>query len=1037
MVERSELVTGTETGMEPAALATLIRGVSEQRELGANQPFRLDAADQAWLVLEGKVEIFAVRAKDVDGQDPEGLPGGGRSHLVTVGVGEMLFGLRAGLRESPFGRRESRRQTDAALLAVPHPGTRVAESHPAGLTRLAREPQDAALLEAAVDDWVQRLFKRIPRKDVPRHFVELRAGQETRFDEVDIGRAIDGLVWVRHVAGETAFLGRAELSLGVDDALVPIGEETWLTAADEEVRVSCVATGHLLRSGTLWEELHRFHELFLRYVALLVVDGEEDERERLGRRRELDQEIFQAASVRLAAVLNRDQVQERGVGGTLSESGDSLMAACRVVANVQKLELVMPPDADNAPTANVKLHRIFEASRCRLRSVLLRGDWWRQDAGPLLAFIDEDKERGAQEEQQGEEAESPEAESPDTKAPKLKAQRLAALLPTSPTSYDLVDPAKSRRVRVDAAVAETLDNQAFMVYAKLPDRPVKVPDLLRLALRGRAAELLTILLTGLGGGALSLMVPIVTARLFGDVIPGSDRSQLFQMTLALFAAAGGAAAFQLTRSIAVLRLTSKFDGIVQAAVWDRVLSLPIGFYRRFSVGDLTTRAMGIDAIRNLLMGSVTASFLSLIFAGMSFALLFYYSVEMALLATLMISVLVVATASLAYLQLRYQRQLRRIEGRIASLVFALIDGVSKLRTSGAEKRAFALWAERFAEQREKVLETQRLAIVQSVLNSAYGALATAGLFAMMGRAMDGGLAVSSFLAFSAAFGQVQSAALSFSSMISGLLAIVPIYERLSPILDETPEVDASKAPAGELSGDVEMSHVSFRYDESGPMTLDDFSLRVRPGEFVALVGPSGSGKSTALRLLLGFEKPAAGSIYYDGQDLALLDTQTVRRQVGVVLQNSQPTAGDVFSNIAGGKSIGIETAWEAARMAGLADDIDGMPMGMHTVVSPGGGTFSGGQIQRLMIARAIVQRPRIIFFDEATSALDNRTQDVVSRSLERLKATRIVVAHRLSTVRNADRIYYLSGGRLVEQGSYEELMARDGAFARLAERQIV
>jgi ATP-binding cassette subfamily C protein len=271
---------------------------------------------------------------------------------------------------------------------------------------------------------------------------------------------------------------------------------------------------------------------------------------------------------------------------------------------------------------------------------------------------------------------------------------------------------------------------------------------------------------------------------------------------------------------------------------------------------------------------------------------------------------------------------------------------------------------------------------------------------------------------------------------TSLLVIVPTYERLRPILQAAPEVEAGQAEPGELGGAIDVDRVSFRYHADGPLVLDDVSLHFRPGEFVALVGPSGSGKSTLLRLLLGFEAPVAGAILYDGRDLATLDVRAVRRQIGTVLQSGRLMTGDIFSNIVGASTLTVDDAWEAARMAGLDADIRAMPMGMHSVIGEGLSTLSGGQRQRLLIARAIVSRPRIIFFDEATSALDNRTQEIVSRSLESLAATRVVIAHRLSTVVNADRIYVLQNGRVVESGTYRELMQRRGVFADLARRQI-
>jgi ATP-binding cassette subfamily C protein len=311
------------------------------------------------------------------------------------------------------------------------------------------------------------------------------------------------------------------------------------------------------------------------------------------------------------------------------------------------------------------------------------------------------------------------------------------------------------------------------------------------------------------------------------------------------------------------------------------------------------------------------------------------------------------------------------------------------------------------------------------------------VFATVASLPPNSLSLGAFLAFNVAFAQVLASAILFSSVIGSAVEIVPLCERARPILETAPEVTEAKAiPAG-LRGDIEISHVSFRYQPDGPLILDDVTLHARPGEFVAIVGPSGAGKSTIVRLLLGFESPASGPIYYDHEDLARLDCQAVRRQVGVVLQDGKLMTGDLFSNIVGASTLTLDDAWDAARLAGLDEDIRQMPMGMQTVVSEGGSTLSGGQRQRLMIARAVVGRPAILLFDEATAALDNETQATVSRSLEGLKATRVVVAHRLSTVRQADRIYVMEAGKVVQQGNYDELMAQGGLFAELVRRQLV
>ncbi len=989
-------------------LEALLGAEAKKLAVGGNRPIRLEG-QRAWLVVEGQVEVFAV-AKTDDGS-------GARTHIVTVEAGQMFFGLGA-QRPGLLPEGEDR-DAGTVLIAVAHPRTRLLETQTAVLTRLARDPANISLLETAIEGWVSGLFGRLPRREAPTRFEPLQAGNEVQLDEDSaVARSASGVVWVRHVAGSSAFLGRPELVVGAADRLLPISESTWLIGGEGTI-LSCVATGHLLRGGTLWDGLKHFHELFLRHLTIELGASDDAARQRLEERLELDRQTLRSAQTRLASVLGSVPATEL----SFRETTEPLFAACQLVAQHQGIELRPPPGRDQPAARTAALdqlvYRISNASRIRHRRVLLRDDWWRHDGGPLLAFVLEEEP----------------ATSDDPDAKPQETRRPVALLPTSSTSYEMVDPVTQTRTTIDAQVADRVAGAAIMFYPALPERPARFLDLMHLAFRGRRKDLVTILLMGIGGGVLAILVPLVTEQLFGRVIPGADRSQLLEMTLALVAAALGAAAFQITRSIAILRLTGKMDGSLQAAVWDRLLSLPSAFFRRYTVGDLTNRAMGIDAIRDLLVGNVTTAFLGLVFSVFSFAVLFYYSARLALLASALIALLVGVTSLFAYLQLRHQRVLLAIQGKIASVLLGLINGLGKLRTSGAEKRAYALWAEHFTTQRQRTFRSQRLANAQATFSTVYGVASTLSLFAVMGLALHSDLSISRFLAFSTAFGQVQAAALTFVSLISSVLTMVPIYERLAPILEEPSEVDETKIEAGELSGDIELAHISFRYNDDSPLVLADVSFRARPGEFVALVGPSGSGKSTCLRLILGFDQPQAGSIYFDGQDLASLDLQSVRQQTGVVLQNTRPMAGDIYRNILGTRDLGSDAAWEAARMAGLAEDIKAMPMGMHTIISEGAGTFSGGQIQRLMIARAIVNRPRILMFDEATSALDNRTQRIVAESLESLKATRIVVAHRLSTIQNADRIYVFEGGRVVEEGNYEELVEKGGLFARLAERQ--
>ena len=492
----------------------------------------------------------------------------------------------------------------------------------------------------------------------------------------------------------------------------------------------------------------------------------------------------------------------------------------------------------------------------------------------------------------------------------------------------------------------------------------------------------------------------------------------------------------MTRGIASLRLEGKLGVSIQAAIWDRLLSLPAPFFRDYTAGDLTERAMGIDAVRQVLSGTTVLTILASVFSIFNFGLLFVYDPRLAWVATGLVVVSIGAAGLVSYLQMRHQRRLTEMEGHITGLILEFITGISKLRVAGAEGRAFGFWAREYSAQRKLAYKTRSLANSLIVFNATYPILTSMVIFATLMALGSATLSTGKFLAFNAAFSQFLFAGLQMTAAVVSVLSVVPMIERVRPILQTLPEVDQVKSDPGELTGEIQINHVNFRYKAGGPLVLRDVSLNIGAGEFVALVGPTGSGKSTLLRLLLGFDAPESGAIYYDGQDLHGLDIRAVRRQLGVVLQNGKLMPGDILTNIVGTSTLTIEDAWEAARMAGLDKEIEQMPMGMHTVIGEGGSTLSGGQRQRLLIARAVVTKPRILFFDEATSALDNATQAAVGASLERLQATRVVIAHRLSTIVKADRIFVLDAGRLVQSGTYAELMNQPGLFADLVKRQL-
>jgi NHLM bacteriocin system ABC transporter ATP-binding protein len=943
-----------------------------------NRPVLLDDPDAAWVVYSGQVEVFAVAVTN-------GQPSGARRHLFSAHSGAALFGMD--LTGAPVG-----------LVASAAPGTQLLRVRRAALEQLAAGGQFAHWIPALIDTWVTCVSDGLMPGLPPREFTVLEPDTAQNLRADGVARSLAGVLWVRHEQGSSHYLGRPELPSANGAAPVPLSAHSWLEA-DQSARILGVETATLIAHGDWWPALQQFHALTLAALAWDAAHREQAERERFVAREQDEQSQLAAACSRLASVL-----MPTARGWSDLDTRDPLLAACQLVGQALGLR-IQPPTVAERGARTAPLRAITDASQLRARRVALRGSWWKGESGPLVGYREVDG-------------------------------RPVALLPLAGRGYEVWDPAERTRTRVDAVVAASLNSFADMIYRPFEHRPLGLRDLVAFGIRGAKADAGWILLMGLVVGLLGLVTPQVTSTLFDMVIPGAHRSLLLQLGLGLVIAAGATWLFTMVRDLSVARLTSRMDGAIQAALVDRLLELPTTFFRRYTAGDLASRALGIDAIRQVLSQSFLSVILSSVFSIVSFVQLFVFDMRLALVATGLVLILIGVMIVSTLIQVRQQRVIADLSGRLSGAVLQLLNGVSKLRVAGAERRAFAYWAARFAEQRRHTYQARTVANIVGTFNATYTIITSMVIFGVVALAMDPKPSLGTFLGFNAAFGQFLAAMISIAGSVASVLEIVPTFERAKPILETLPEVDESKADPGELSGHIEIDHVSFRYETDGPLVLDDVSIEIHPGEFVALVGASGSGKSTLLRLLLGFDAPEAGTVLYDGRDLATLDFRAVRRQIGSVLQNGRLMAGDIFSNIVGSGTLTLDDAWEAARMAGFEADIHAMPMGMQTVIGDGASTLSGGQRQRLMIARAIVHRPRMLFFDEATSALDNRTQETVSKSLESLAATRVVVAHRLSTVVNADRIYVMQRGRIVEQGNYRELMQRRGLFATLARRQI-
>ncbi len=954
-----------------------------------NGPFSVEDPGSIWLVKSGKLDLFVVTTND-DGSC------GARFHVLRVEEGHAVFGV-------------GRHLDGMMLMASASPETTLVHFTPDDVQNMEFLKGGHQVLQW-LEEWISRLTIAVTEDVVLGPFMTLEPDETVTIPPPTMAvLPRQGLVWVTHRQGASFFrnaffLGSDKIPLIFGPDCFPVTKHGWLQAAPgSEV--------HTIAPGDLWQHdlgpgLQTFHEIAMGFLSIKRQNAAEKERERMQARYATDAVTFHSALLRLTSPVQKIKLLVEGDNICRNPT----FLACEAVGNRLGLKIRPHPDMLRGLPVADPVGSIGRASGIRVRTVALKGDWWKADNGPLLAFHEQSK-------------------------------RPVALLPRSPSSYELYDPAEDRRTKVDRQVASTLSPFAHILYRPFPAKKLSAFDLLKFGLPVCKREIVMIVLMGLAAGLMAMATPIATGIVFDRLVPGAERTQLMQMSAFLLIIAVTTAMFNLVRGFAVLRLESKLDASLQSAVWDRLLSLPVSFFRNYSSGDLAQRSLGIAAIREALTGTTLSAILSGIFSIFNFALLFYYSPALALLATALVLCTCVVTVVCGILQVRFQRQISKLSGSISSMLLQFITGIAKFRVSGTEGRAFAVWSREFSRKKQIATKSRRVSNFLTVFISIFPFVSLGFIFychqVLLAIPQPSQITTGSFLAFLGAFIQFLTAALVFSSSVVSALSVLPVYERARPILQALPEVTEAKSSPGRLTGAIEVSHVTFRYGLDAPLVLRDASMSVRPGQFVAIVGASGSGKSTLLRLLLGFESSESGAIYYDGQDLSSLDPQEVRRQIGVVLQSSRPMSGSIFHNIVGSSPLTVQDAWEAAGLAGIEKDIRQMPMGMHTYLSDGGGGISGGQRQRLMIARAIVARPRILLFDEATSALDNQTQAIVSRSLESLQATRIVIAHRLSTIMNADHILVLDKGRIMQTGTYAQLIEQEGLFRDLARRQMI
>ncbi len=655
------------------------------------------------------------------------------------------------------------------------------------------------------------------------------------------------------------------------------------------------------------------------------------------------------------------------------------------------------------------LDNILRASEIRCKEVQLSGKWYKRNAGAFLAY-------------------------------KVKDNTPIALIPKGQSAYIAYSNNTKTKEIVNSKNAKEFQKTVYEFFTPFTSKKITAKSMILFGIQFAKRDLTYFFTLGIISTLIALLIPIATGYIFNSIIPDSRVDGVVQVAIILITLAVSMGILDFAQAISVLRLEGVLTYKLQSAIWDRMLSLKVSFFKKFDAGNLAERSMGIDKIRTVLSGSVLNALISFIFSFFFLGLLFYYSVNLALLGLALGLIIVTFTIVLSYIAFKHIMIIRHLDVVLSGFVYQVISGINKIRVTRSEERAFSQWVGKFAVQQKHYASKKKTNVAGAVFGSFFPIFSAIFIFIVVIHLMSNpsnNFSIGDYIAFNTAFLSFQGALLKMAMATVPLLTTKPLFNMFKPIIEADMEYNDENEDPGDLSGDLSASHLSFRYDENTPLIINDISFNIKAGEYVALVGGSGSGKSTLIRLLLGFEEAHMGQIHYGDKSISNINIRELRSQISVVLQNEKLMAGTILYNIIGNSTLTEEDAWEAAKLAGCYDDINELPEKMHTEVVDGGSTLSGGQVQRIIIASAFVKRNKIIFFDEATSALDNFTQQTVTKSMDNMSATKIVIAHRLSTVMKANRIIVMDMGTIVESGTYKELMMLNGHFTELVKEQLV
>ena len=976
-------------GSEYTSLAELAARSGTSVPCAGNLPVKLDEPENVWFVDQGAVNLFLVEFKDGVQQAPP-------QHLLRCEAGRLMPGVPP---DEPDGKDND---TTLSLIAKGSSGTVLKRLSSSSLSEVPpvelAEQMDVWL--TAITDTLSRFTSSLPR---PTALAEPGQTRTLAPCTLSVRR---GVAWVSEPSrGASLFMDmvdQAELAeaSGPHEPVIPLTRTSWLTLLDEAT-LAAESTETLARQGTLLSALASFHAVAFNLERLnrrlAVVDDANLERERTTSRRTAEK----AARQRLFNIY--DLPIDRGA----KIEDTALVDALHIIGRHQGIDFRIPARSELSASP-VSLLDVLDASGVRARRVRFRAEsnWRRGDSSALLAFRAEDGQA-------------------------------VVLLPRMFGGYREIDPVSKRSVNITADRAGALRQEAWMFYPPLPPRSASPADLLKIALRGSAGDLVRLVIAGLPGGLIKLLPALALGFVANHIAAGGSAGTLYAVaaTLAGFGLLG--AVLHLFQSSVMMRLEGRSASRVEAAFWDRLMRLPPNILHRHSAGDLAMSGMTFQNLRDGLQGVVADNLVSIVFLLPVFGVIFFYDATLGTVALVFSLASLLGTIVLGVLQISPHGRMISAARRVAGRLFQIVGGIAKLRVENAEGSAFAIWARDYREQKHAELKLGALEGHSRAFGAALPFLAAGVLLFAVVAVSDRNVPVGDFLVVYTVFIVFQSAIARLGESFGTIAAMLPAFDQMRPLLAAIPETEVGGEPVERLGGDILFDRVSFRYDPDGPLILDDVTIHVRSGEFIAIAGESGAGKSTLFRLALGIDRPTAGAVYYDGRDLRHLNLKQVRRKIGAVPQSVGLHPQDLWDNLVSHREeVDNDEVWAAVRTAEIEDEIKAMPMGMMTMVGTSGTVLSGGESQRVTIARSVIGGPRIMLFDEATNWLDNESQAKVMRNLTALTSTRVVIAHRLSTLEQADRIYVLQAGRVVQSGSFKELMAVEGVFGDLVRRQI-